>query len=108
MRSSPFRRNRLRFADAAAVGTGDGGAEADGLRQEAGRRRHRKKKRGERTPREPTVKWLGQLQADFYFFDQDEVGQDTYGDIQNGEAFRRKRGSRMLGDYGPAEYRIEM
>jgi len=65
------------------------------------------KKKKEADAKKPTVKWSGQLQADFYFFDQDEVSQDTYGDIQNGEAFRRARLA-MLGDYGPAEYRIEM
>lgn len=65
------------------------------------------RKKKETDARKPTVKWSGQLQADFYVFDQDEVSQDTYGDIQNGEAFRRARIA-MLGDYGPAEYRIEM
>ncbi|MBA3315432.1 MAG: porin [Planctomycetota bacterium] len=55
----------------------------------------------------PTVKWTGQLQADFYAFDQDEANRARFGDIENGEAFRRARFG-IFGDYGPAEYRIEM
>lgn len=55
----------------------------------------------------PTVNWSGQLQADFYGFSQDEANKAQFGDIENGEAFRRARFG-MFGDYGPAEYRIEM
>jgi phosphate-selective porin OprO/OprP len=53
-----------------------------------------------------TVKWSGQLQADTYWFDQDQSSKATYGDIQNGEAFRRAR-TAMFGEIGPAEYRLE-
>ncbi len=55
----------------------------------------------------PTVKWTGQLQSDFYLFNQDDDSRATFGDIENGEAFRRARFG-MFGDYGPTEYRIEM
>jgi len=55
----------------------------------------------------PTLNWTGQLQADFYAFDQDEENKAEYGDIENGEAFRRARFG-MFGGYGPSEYRIEM
>lgn len=55
----------------------------------------------------PTVNWTGQLQADFYAFDQDAESVANYGDIENGEAFRRARLG-AFGDYGPSEYRIEM
>ncbi len=57
--------------------------------------------------KKPTVKWAGQLQADFYWFNQDDANVASFGDIENGEAFRRARFG-MLGDYGPTEYRIEM
>lgn len=55
----------------------------------------------------PTVNWAGQLQADFYAFNQDAASVANYGDIENGEAFRRARLG-AFGDYGPSEYRIEM
>lgn len=55
----------------------------------------------------PSVNWTGQLQADFYTFDQDEQSKASFGDIENGEAFRRARIG-MFGDHGPAEYRIEV
>jgi phosphate-selective porin OprO/OprP len=55
----------------------------------------------------PTVNWFGELQADFYAFDQDDASKAAFGDIENGEAFRRARVG-MFGDYGPSEYRISM
>jgi phosphate-selective porin OprO/OprP len=55
----------------------------------------------------PSVKWTGELQADFYWFNQDAANKASYGDIENGEAFRRARFG-MFGDYGPTFYRIEM
>jgi phosphate-selective porin OprO and OprP len=55
----------------------------------------------------PEVNWTGQLQADFYWFNQDEASKESVGDIQNGEAFRRARFG-MWGHYGPSEYRIEV
>ena len=55
----------------------------------------------------PTVKWSAQIQSDYYTFSQDDASKATFGDIQNGEAFRRARIA-MFGDYGPSEYRIEM
>lgn len=55
----------------------------------------------------PTVKWSGELQADFYWFNQDAANKASYGDIENGEAFRRARFG-MFGDLGPTIYRIEM
>lgn len=57
--------------------------------------------------KKPTVKWTGQLQTDFYWFDQDAANIAEYGDIENGEAFRRARIG-MFGDWGQTEYRIEM
>lgn len=54
-----------------------------------------------------SVKWTGELQADFYAFNQDAANKASYGDIENGEAFRRTRFG-MFGDYGPAFYRIEL
>lgn len=54
-----------------------------------------------------SVKWTGELQVDFYAFNQDEANKASYGDIKNGEAFRRARFG-MFGDYGPTFYRIEM
>lgn len=54
----------------------------------------------------PTVKWTGQLQSDFYMFDQDAASRARFGDIENGSAFRRARLG-MLGEHGPTEYRIE-
>lgn len=63
-------------------------------------------KKKEDEARRPTVKWSGQLQADTYLFSQDEASRAAVGDIDNGTAFRRARFG-MLGDYGPAEYRIE-
>ncbi|MBX3444325.1 MAG: hypothetical protein KF774_18125 [Planctomyces sp.] len=55
----------------------------------------------------PTIKWTGQLQADHYWFDQDSESVATYGDIQDGSAFRRARFG-MFGEYGLSEYRIEV
>ncbi|MGL4511742.1 MAG: porin [Lacipirellulaceae bacterium] len=55
----------------------------------------------------PTVVWTGQVQADFYAVDQDDANRAAFGDIQNGEAFRRARFG-MFGEHGPTEYRIEM
>ncbi|HTN03954.1 MAG TPA: porin [Planctomycetaceae bacterium] len=55
----------------------------------------------------PTVKWSGELQVDQLWFNQDAVNKAQFGDIENGVDFRRARIA-MLGDYGPAEYRIEM
>jgi phosphate-selective porin OprO/OprP len=69
-----------------------------------------KKKADERKAadaKKPTVNWSGQLQADFYAIDQDAANQTAFGNIQNGEAFRRARFG-MFGEHGPTEYRIEM
>lgn len=57
--------------------------------------------------KQPTVKWSAQIQSDYYLFNQDEASKSTFGDIENGEAFRRARIA-MLGDYGPTEYRLEV
>lgn len=57
--------------------------------------------------KKPTVKWSGELQVDQLWFNQDAVNKAQFGDIENGVDFRRARIA-MLGDYGPAEYRIEM
>lgn len=57
--------------------------------------------------KKPTIKWSAELQVDTYAFNQDQRSQATFGDIENGEAFRRARIA-MLGDYGPTEYRLEM
>jgi phosphate-selective porin OprO/OprP len=54
----------------------------------------------------PTVKWTGQVQADFLTFNQSPESEAAYGDIENGAVFRRARFG-MFGDYGPTEYRIE-
>lgn len=57
--------------------------------------------------RKPTIKWSAQFQADTYWFNQDQRSHATFGDIDNGEAFRRARFG-LFGDYGPTEYRVEM
>lgn len=72
----------------------------------------KKQKEAEQTKKEadakkPTIKWSAELQADTYWFNQDQQNKATFGDIENGEAFRRARIA-MLGDYGPTEYRLEM
>lgn len=54
----------------------------------------------------PTLHWSGQLQSDFYMFDQDAASRARFGDIENGSAFRRARLG-MFGEHGPTEYRIE-
>lgn len=58
-------------------------------------------------PQVPSVNWTGQLQADNYWFNQDAASKAAFGDIENGEAFRRARIG-MFGDYGPTVYRIEV
>jgi phosphate-selective porin OprO/OprP len=55
----------------------------------------------------PTVKWTGQLQVDSVFSTQNPASQARFGDFPDGSAFRRARIG-MFGDYGPAEYRIEV
>jgi phosphate-selective porin OprO/OprP len=55
----------------------------------------------------PTVKWSGQLQVDSIFVNQDQASKETFGNIENGEAFRRARLA-AFGDYGLTDYRIEM
>ncbi|WLD11165.1 OprO/OprP family phosphate-selective porin [Planctellipticum variicoloris] len=57
--------------------------------------------------KKPTVKWSGELQADQYWFNQDEANKAQFGDVENGSDFRRARIA-MFGDYGPSEYRLEM
>ncbi len=54
-----------------------------------------------------TTLWTAQLQVDQYMFNQDAPSQEAFGDIENGVAFRRARIG-VLGDYGPAEYRVEV
>ena len=55
----------------------------------------------------PSVKWSAEIQADSYWFNQDDANKASYGDIQNGVAFRRARMA-MMGEYGPTYYRLEM
>jgi phosphate-selective porin OprO/OprP len=57
--------------------------------------------------RVPTAILSTQFQADFYAIDQDAANQAAFGDIQNGEAFRRARIG-VFGDHGPTEYRIDV
>jgi phosphate-selective porin OprO/OprP len=54
----------------------------------------------------PTHKFTMQLQADTYFFSQDEANIEAVGDIQDGSAFRRARVG-WLGDHEQYCYRIE-
>jgi phosphate-selective porin OprO/OprP len=55
----------------------------------------------------PSVKWSAEIQADSYWFNQDEANKASYGDIDNGVAFRRAR-TAIMGEYGPTYYRLEM
>lgn len=57
--------------------------------------------------KKPTIRWSAQMQADWYGFNQDDASKATFGNIENGEAFRRARFG-LFGDYGPTEYRVEM
>ncbi len=54
----------------------------------------------------PTVNWTGQFQTDAAVFNQDANHLRRFGSTPDGIAFRRARFG-MLGDYGPANYRIE-
>ncbi len=56
--------------------------------------------------KKPTSKFTMQLQADTYFFSQDEANKVAVGDIQDGSAFRRARVG-WLGDHELYSYRIE-
>jgi len=58
-------------------------------------------------PDVPTLNWSGQLQADNYWFTQDDASRATYGLIPNGAGFRRARIG-MFGEYGSTDYRIEV
>ena len=55
----------------------------------------------------PTVNWTGQFQTDAVVFNQDANHLRRFGSTPDGIAFRRARLG-MLGEYGPANYRIEM
>lgn len=55
----------------------------------------------------PSVKWSAEIQADSYWFNQDAANKASYGEIENGVAFRRARAA-IMGEYGPSYYRLEM
>jgi phosphate-selective porin OprO and OprP len=59
-------------------------------------------------PSTPTIKWTGQLQNDFVWFNQSDLNRQSVGELQDGVGFRRAR----LGAFGDIheliEYRIEM
>lgn len=79
----------------------------EALEKEEKKRAEAEKKKKEADAAKPTTKWSGQLQTDYYWFNQTDASRNAFGDIENGEAFRRARMA-MLGEYGPSEYRIEM
>lgn len=78
----------------------------DELEKSESKRAAAEKKKSKADAEKPTVKWTGQLQDDYYWFAQDEANRAEFGDIENGDAFRRARFG-MFGEYGPSEYRIE-
>jgi phosphate-selective porin OprO and OprP len=65
------------------------------------------KQKAEQDAKKPTSRLTMQLQADTYFFAQDEVSRTAVGDIPDGSVFRRARVG-WCGDHDITEYRIEM
>lgn len=57
--------------------------------------------------KQPSVRWMAQLQADSLWFAQDAASRAAVGDIQDGVVFRRARFG-VEGDYGAMEYRVGM
>ncbi len=98
-------RKRIESLEALAKSTkgkSDGDSKGD---KKADEKKADDKKKSE--PVVPSVKWTGQLQHDYYWFDQSPQNRAQFGDIQDGDAFRRARLG-AFGDYGQTEYRIEM
>lgn len=55
----------------------------------------------------PSIKWSAEVQADSYWFNQDEANKASYGEINNGVVFRRAR-TAIMGEHGLSYYRLEM
>lgn len=65
------------------------------------------KKKKEADSQKPTIKFTGQVQTDYVWFNQSEANRQTIGDAQDGAYFRRARIGATGDIWETVEYRIE-